>query len=176
MGILTGFRGGLFQTGPSQAGMPYALSPLKGKIQPDIKQARLGHGRGQIGRVADDIRPGHIKIEPTSPPAQPQGRARQVATCYAIAVLREHMTEIKRGVNLKGPQHPGQGDIIRQPQRQFILHEEPAIAKHHRFPQPPHRGITAIGHLLGTKQQVGGVLPAELTLIAGVQPADPERL
>ena len=92
---------------PLQAGLPYALSPSKGKIQPDIKQARLGHGRGQVVRVADDIRPGHIKIEPAAPPAQPQGRARQVAARYAIAVFREHLTKIKRGIDLKRPQHPG---------------------------------------------------------------------
>ena len=128
--------GGLFQTGLPQAGMPYALCPSKGKIQPDIKQARLGNGRGQVVRVADDIRPGHIKIEPAGPPAQPQGRARQVAARYAIAVLREDLTEIKGSVNLKRPQHPGQGDIIRQPQRQFIFCEHPALLRQAQQPLP----------------------------------------
>ena len=73
-------------------------SPSKSKIQPDIKQARLRDRRGQVVRVADNIRPGDIEIEPAAPTAQAQGRARQVAARYAKGVFREDLTKIKGGV------------------------------------------------------------------------------
>ena len=132
---------------PARAGMPHGLSPSKGKIQPDIKQPRFGDGRGQIVRVPDDIGPGHIKIKPPAPSAQAQGRPRQVAARDAKGVFREDMPEIKGGIPLKRPKHPGKGGAIRlrQPQRQLMLRKEPAVAEHHRFPQPPHGRITAKG-------------------------------
>ena len=70
-------------------------SPSKGKIQPDIKQARLRDRRGQVVRVSDNIRPGDIRIEPAAPA---RGRARQVAARYAKGVFREDLTKIKGGV------------------------------------------------------------------------------